>query len=103
MGETKREYRIDLMRAFACIMVLFCHSPRPNIGQPGKFLVGITNYYGMALGPILFFMISGACILWEEKDAKPFLKKKVFQNTDTDIILEYSIYLRSVFCLGYCA
>ena len=72
----KREFRIDLMRVFACIMVLFCHSPQPYIGQPGRFLIGITNYYGMAWGPILFFMISGACILWEEKDAKPFLKKR---------------------------
>jgi peptidoglycan/LPS O-acetylase OafA/YrhL len=71
-----RDYKIDVMRVFACIMVLFCHSPQPYINQPGKVLVGIDNYFGMAWGPILFFMISGACVLWSEREAIPFLKKR---------------------------
>lgn len=72
----KREYWIDVMRAFACIMVLFCHSPQPYINQPGQILMPITNYYGMAWGPILFFMISGACIMYKEQPAFPFLRKR---------------------------
>lgn len=72
----KRDFRIDLMRAFACIMVMFCHAPQHYTGQPGKVLVGIDNYFGMAWGPILFFMISGACVLWKEREAVPFLKKR---------------------------
>lgn len=71
-----RDYKIDVMRVFACIMVLFCHSPQHYTGQPGKVLVGIDNYFGMAWGPILFFMISGACVLWSEREAIPFLKKR---------------------------
>lgn len=73
----QRDYRIDLLRAFACIMVLFCHSPQHYIGQGGKFLVGIDNYFGMAWGPIMFFMISGACIMKSQDDAKTFIKKRL--------------------------
>lgn len=72
----KRDYKIDLMRAFACVMVLFCHAPQVYLGQPGRVLIGIDNFFGMAWGPILFFMISGACILWSERDTIPFLKKR---------------------------
>lgn len=72
----KRDYKIDVMRAFACVMVLFCHAPQHYTGQPGKVFVGIDNYFGMAWGPILFFMISGACVLWAEREAVPFLKKR---------------------------
>lgn len=71
-----RDYKIDVMRVFACIMVLFCHSPQSYTGQPGKVLIGIDNYFGMAWGPILFFMISGACVLWSEREAIPFLKRR---------------------------
>ena len=71
-----REYWIDIMRTFACIMVLFCHSPQPYSNQPGQILLGINNYYGMAWGPILFFMISGACILGKEQHAIPFLRRR---------------------------
>lgn len=70
------EYWIDIMRSFACIMVLFCHSPQPYINQPGQILMGINNYFGMAWGPILFFMISGACILGKDQQAIPFLKRR---------------------------
>lgn len=73
----QRDYRIDLLRAFACIMVLFCHAPQPYLGQGGKVLVGIDNYFGMAWGPILFFVISGACILETNLDAITFLKKRL--------------------------
>ena len=65
------------MRVFACIMVLFCHSPQSYTGQPGKVLIGIDNYFGMAWGPILFFVISGACILNSQTDAISFLKKRL--------------------------
>lgn len=71
-----RDFRIDLLRAFACIMVLFCHAPQVYEGQGGAFLLSINNYYGMAWGPILFFAISGICLLDAEHDAIPFLKKR---------------------------
>lgn len=73
----KRDFRIDLLRAFACIVVLFCHSPQVFDGQSGAFLVAINNFYGMAWGPILFFAISGACLLETPREAIPFLKKRM--------------------------
>ena len=72
----KREFWIDLLRAFACVMVLFCHSPQPYHGQAGQWLMPVTNYFGMAWGPILFFMISGACIMNKELEAVPFLRRR---------------------------
>ena len=70
--EKEREYWIDLMRAFACIMVIFCHSPQPFFEQTrGAWIVGLVNYFGMSLGPFLFFMISGACIMTKPVEALP--------------------------------
>lgn len=74
----EREYWIEVLRAFACLMVLFCHSPQPfseYIG--GSFIVGVVNYFGMGLGPYLFFMISGACIMSHPVEAAPFLKRRL--------------------------
>lgn len=73
----KREQWIDSLRAFACIMVLFCHAPQPFHNQPGQWLMGVNNYYGMAWGPILFFMISGACLLGRDVSAIDFLKRRL--------------------------
>lgn len=73
---SQHEFWIDIMRAFACIMVLVCHSPQPYCGQSGQWLMPVVNYYGMAWGPILFFMISGACIMNKEQEARPFLQKR---------------------------
>ena len=72
----ERDFRIDLLRAFACIMVLFCHAPQHYTGQPGSFLGAIDTYYTMAWGPILFFAISGVCLLGGDREAIPFLKKR---------------------------
>ena len=72
----KREYWIDIERVFACLMVIFCHSPQTYTISSGQLLLGINNYFGMAWGPILFFMISGACVLGKDQQTIPFLKKR---------------------------
>ncbi len=72
----ERDFRIDMLRAFACIMVLFCHAPQVYEGQGGVFLVGVNNYFGMAWGPILFFAITGICTLNKVQEALPFLRKR---------------------------
>ncbi|MBR4918810.1 MAG: acyltransferase [Bacteroidales bacterium] len=77
--EKKREYWIDVLRCFACVMVLFCHAPAPD---NAKSMIGtafgmVNAYLGMAWGPVLFFMISGACVLWGGQDsARVFFKKR---------------------------
>lgn len=57
-------------------MVLFCHAPQPYVNQPGQWLIAIDNYYGMAWGPVLFFMISGACIIGKKESAQSFLRRR---------------------------
>lgn len=78
---SKREYWIDVMRTFACVMVLFCHAPAPvQSGGLVSTAFGMVNaYLGMALGPVLFFMISGACILNQkaaEEQVSHFFKRR---------------------------
>lgn len=78
---TKREYWIDVMRVFACVMVLFCHAPAVSGIEEGMIgtAYGMVNaYLGMALGPVLFFMITGACIfnLKEGESAAQYFKRR---------------------------
>lgn len=88
----QRELWIDVMRAFACLMVLFCHAPQPYTTQPGVIFVGINNFYGMAWGPMLFFMISGACILYKEEPAFSFFKRR-FSRVIIPTIIWSIIYI----------
>ena len=71
-----REYWIDAVRSFACLCVITTHAPIPN-GSDGQSFISPFNYYAMGGASILFFMISGALILYKEKETFPFLKKRV--------------------------
>ncbi len=77
---TKREYWIDVMRVFACVMVLFCHAPADGQanGLVGTAYSMVNAYLGMALGPVLFFMITGACIfnLKEGESVAQYFKRR---------------------------
>lgn len=71
-----REYWIDAVRSFACICVITTHAPIPHCGG-GASLIAVTNYYSVAGASILFFMISGALVLYKEKPVKSFLKTRL--------------------------
>ena len=71
-----REYWIDAVRSFACLCVITTHAPIPN-GSEGKAFISLFNYYAVGGASILFFMISGALILYKEKETYPFLKKRI--------------------------
>ena len=73
---TDREYWIDAVRSFACLCVITTHAPMPN-GSDGSSFIAIFNYFSVAGASILFFMISGALVLYKEKEVLPFLKKRV--------------------------
>lgn len=108
--DKKREYWIDILRCFACVMVLFAHAPAPD---NAKSILGIgfgmvNAYLGMAWGPVLFFMISGACVLWKGVDSvQDFFKKRfarilcptVFWSV-TYILLEHFIWKTDVSCIS---
>lgn len=74
--ERNREYWIDAIRSFACICVVIVHSPSPG-GTKGLEFIGPINYFAAAGASILFFMISGALVLYKPKPVIPFLKKRV--------------------------
>lgn len=73
--DADRQYWIDAIRSFACICVVAVHAPIPG-GQGGAFN-GPFNYFTAAGASILFFMISGALVLYKPKPVIPFLKKRV--------------------------
>lgn len=74
-----RIYWIEFIRAFACLCVILTHSPIPYIGQGGQPMLGSMTYLGNAGGVNLFFMISGAVLLYKERQALPFLKKQLIK------------------------
>lgn len=71
-----REYWIDAVRSFACLCVITTHAPIPgDYNYQGT--IAFTNYFSVAGASILFFMISGALVLYKEKPVFPFLKKRI--------------------------
>jgi surface polysaccharide O-acyltransferase-like enzyme len=86
-----REYWIDAVRSFACLCVITTHAPIPHCGG-GAPLIAVTNYYAVAGASILFFMISGALVLYKEKPVVSFLKTRLSR-----IVLPMVIW--SVICL----
>ena len=88
---SNREYWIDAVRSFACLCVITTHAPIPN-GSDGQFFISPFNYYAMGGASILFFMISGALILYKEKDTFPFLKKRVTR-------IAFPMFFWSIVCL----
>ena len=87
-----REYWIDAVRSFACLCVITTHAPMPN-GSDGQSFIPIFNYFSVAGASILFFMISGALVLYKEKDVFPFLKKRISR-------IALPMFIWSVVCLS---
>ena len=79
MAETNisqpRAYWIDAVRSTACLFVLATHVAMP--GTPKGMAMDLYNHFTMAGASILFFMISGALVLYKPKPAIPFLKQRV--------------------------
>lgn len=73
--DPNRLYWIDAIRSFACICVVAVHAPIP--GGRGEAFNSPYNYYMAAGASILFFMISGALVLYKPKPVVPFLKKRL--------------------------
>jgi len=71
-----RLYWIDAIRSFACLCVITTHAPIPNCGS-GEKIIAITNYFSVAGASVLFFMISGALVLFKEKSFVPFIKVRL--------------------------
>ena len=87
----QRNITFDVIRMLACIMVVFMHSPMPNIGTPGFILSGINYITAPCIG--LFFMVSGALLLpLKGKDVSCFDTKKFLTKRFTKILFPTIIW-----------
>ena len=73
MKNIERNYKLDLLRVIAIMMIILMHSPMPK-SAPGFVLVGISYFTAPGIG--LFFMISGALLLGNNMNTSAFLKKR---------------------------
>ncbi len=92
-----RIYWIDFTRGFACLFVLLVHSPFPYIGQDGRFILGFMTYLGQTGGSNIFFMISGAVMLYRERETFPFLKKQLLKIVPPVIVWTFIFLLINCF------
>lgn len=76
MKSQQREYWIDAIRSFACICVLITHSPMPTT-EGGRMIIPVYKFFAVTGASILFFMISGALVLYKQQQFLPFMKKRV--------------------------
>lgn len=71
-----RQYWIDAIRSFACICVLMTHSPIPSTVE-GRIFIPVYNFCAVGGASILFFMISGALVLYKRQKFFVFIKKRI--------------------------
>lgn len=71
----ERDLSLDVIRIFACILVVFMHSPIPSENANGVFLAGLSYFTAPCIG--LFFMVSGALLLPIRTDYFTFLIRRL--------------------------
>lgn len=69
-----RNITFDILRILACFMVVLMHSPMPDGGDNGAFLVAVGYATAPSIG--LFFMLSGALLLPVKMPYFCFLRKR---------------------------
>lgn len=82
VSEKDRLYWIDAIRSFACLCVLVMHSlVDPYFFKGCTALMANHVYLFIATGgaSVLFFMISGALVLYRPKPALPFFKRRLLR------------------------
>lgn len=72
----ERQYWIDAIRSFACLCVITTHAPNPS-NTLGVMFVPFYNLLVIGGASLLFFMISGALILYRPQQFVPFMKKRL--------------------------
>lgn len=93
----QRDYKLDIIRVLACLLVVLMHSPSPDGGQNGLETNGISMFTEPCIG--LFFMVSGALLLPVKLSCKDFLKKRFSKVLWPTLIFTF-FYLLVSFCYG---
>ena len=70
-----RHLYLDIIRIFACILIITMHAPMPGIGTSGNILSAISLMTAPGIG--LFFMVSGALLLPVQEPTNRFLKRRL--------------------------
>lgn len=86
-----RTLYFDILRILSCIMIVFMHAQKGDVGTPGWLLAG--SGYVEAAGIGLFFMISGALVLDQKADFDTwlFLRKRI-KKILIPLLFWYAIY-----------
>lgn len=71
----QRDYKLDIVRIVACLMVILMHSPMPNMELSGIIAAGNTMITMPCIG--LFFIVSGYLLLPVKTSMKDFLTKRL--------------------------
>lgn len=71
----QRDSSLDIIRIFACFLVVLMHSPLPSTNALGPFLTALSYFSAPCIG--LFFMVSGALLLPVETDYFSFLRRRI--------------------------
>ena len=71
----QRDYKLDIVRIVACLMVVLMHSPMPNMDLSSIIAVGNTMITMPCIG--LFFIVSGYLLLPVKTSMKDFLTKRL--------------------------
>lgn len=70
-----RDISLDIIRIFACCLVVLMHSPLPSSNANGPFLSGLSYVTAPCIG--LFFMVSGALLMPVKMDYFTFIRKRL--------------------------
>lgn len=70
-----RQKSYDILRVFACLLIVCMHAPVPSEQANGLFLSTLSYFTAPGIG--LFFMLSGALLLPLKTDTFTFLKKRI--------------------------
>lgn len=74
MNAINRNYLYDIIRIMSCLMIIVMHAPIPDEKANGLFLSSLSYITASGIG--LFFMISGALLLYVKQDTRVFFTRR---------------------------
>ena len=94
----QRDYKLDIVRIVACLMVVLMHSPIPNMKLSGIIAVGNTMITMPCIG--LFFIVSGYLLLPVKTSMKDFLTKRLWKVVWPTLVFTLFYIIVNTICDG---
>ena len=94
----QRDYKLDIVRIVACLMVVLMHSPMPNMELPSIIAVGNTMITMPCIG--LFFIVSGYLLLPVKTSMKDFLTKRLWKVVWPTLVFTLFYIIVNTICDG---